>query len=929
MKRILPSLFMLLFSFASSFASHRIAGIQLDYEALGNDKYALFMHVVRQCNSGTLPAQDLVALCSSSSITVLAANQTLVSKTKLNPCQGEVCSGNLEFEEWVWRAEIDFSASQCCECLLTYSNDYRENGQVFFVTAFLNKCAGAFSAKFQSKPTMLIGYNQDQELDFSIQASNTIDSVSFELTNGLMALNSSITYTGNYSPLRPMRFFGFPNQNLQFPAGFHIKQSGRLTFRPSLLNEVGPLVVLAVLWQNQNGTMAKIGELRSDIEVTVLSAGNNQAPSMKDFASSPVSDTFYICAGDTNLRYFPSIDTDNDSTYYKFLFADSTQEYFTDYSNGPQGVLALKMHSSLADTAASVGRQIKFLLTDRNCPIAQLVEYRWVFMPVKKPKADFLLLENCLQISSQTQIHDIGYSNAHGSWYLYDSSNSVIDSSIQGAFSQTMNPGEYSLKVSLGSLDGCSVDSIFQFHVLPHFQFAWMGDDSLCAGDTAQWELINQSGSGFLYSWENLTRGGIVGIDSIQNKAQLFPASNSLIQLTVEDSNGCQFKYVRDMVLLQKPIYTMANFPQRCQQDSMILSFTQQTNSTSIKWKDGDTSGFVRKVSIGGWYGFELVNIGYCATEDSFQVAQKSMLSINSKASDTSICYLSELFIDASDGDGPVFYQYNGISKRSLTARKSQHVQLVVKDSVGCKDTLAFHLWVPEKPSLIYSPSGILNVCENDSLFIDILSGIPKNATWIWSDSITTTLSRYVHSGRNNLFVQDSVFCKFDYDFFVEQLPAPNASFVVVNYFDSIQFVPWEMPGQHFWDLGDGFQSNKTSPTYQYNVSNTYLVTHTLTDTINQCSAIESQSHIITSLLEEQKLMSVYPNPFSRVFNVNASPGAEIFLYDMQGRELEVLFHKTGENIQVEVMDDLKKGLYVLMIRAAAGSKVQFIERGD
>ncbi|MHB1277127.1 MAG: hypothetical protein ACYC1Q_01875, partial [Bacteroidia bacterium] len=253
MKKVLLFLFLALgFLLPEKAEASHMMGSDIVYRCVGNGKYEVTVRVYRDCNGIPISPSDVVARCSSSTVTVSTGNQTKIGYRDITgidancPVQSRCAGSSFQYgvEEHVWKMTIDLSGSSCCEWTLEWQQSARNNAittgqanQNFFTTATLNKCVTPCNSSpdFTNPPIAIICYNQD--FVFNNGALDTVDSgdsLSYELVNGLQGLNSSVTYSGNFSPVRPMTFFGFPNQNLQWPAGFHLDPlTGDLMFRPT------------------------------------------------------------------------------------------------------------------------------------------------------------------------------------------------------------------------------------------------------------------------------------------------------------------------------------------------------------------------------------------------------------------------------------------------------------------------------------------------------------------------------------------------------------------------------------------------------------------------------------------------------------------------------------------------------------------------
>lgn len=323
MKKLYTLLLFVCFSGLAS-ASH-LMGSDMFYKSLGNGKYEITIRVYRDCNGIQIAQSNIIARCSTNTVTI--SQQTKVSVKDVTgigancPVQSR-CAGNFQFgvEEHTWKATVDLSSYSCCEWVLSWSQSAR-NGSIttgaanqnFFTTAMLNKCVNNSSPTYENLPFRFVCRNQDVTYNLSIQDTiDAYDSFSFALVNGLQSTNTSVTYSGSFSPTRPISFLGFPNENTAYPGGFHFDPSnGDLSFRATKPAEVGIIVIEVTEWRNLNGTMQVIGKTRRDMQLIVIECPQNpQPPSL----SVPLS--YEVCAGDSISIPFYTIDIDSTDTTY-------------------------------------------------------------------------------------------------------------------------------------------------------------------------------------------------------------------------------------------------------------------------------------------------------------------------------------------------------------------------------------------------------------------------------------------------------------------------------------------------------------------------------------------------------------------------------------------------------------------------------------
>ncbi|TNE79399.1 MAG: hypothetical protein EP332_11170 [Bacteroidetes bacterium] len=309
-----------LFLATKSQATH-VMGSEILYQCTGNGTYKVTVKVYRDCNGIFLAQTPLVAYSGSNTVTV--SNQTKVSvrdiTTNPNGCYIlSRCAGGGPYgiEEHIWEMTLDLSSYADCDWTLYWQQCCRNSAittgqadQNFFTTAKLNKCISGCnnSPVFKNDPgaVALVCRNKDLIYDHGAIDALDNDSLSYHLVDPLQSVSNPASYNGVFSAMRPLSFLGFPNSNLQSPAGFHLNPTtGQLQFRPTQSNQIAVFVVEVKEWRMVNGQMTHIGSIRRDIQVIVIDCPNNTAPLID------VSNSASVCAG--NKVCFPIRTTDLD-----------------------------------------------------------------------------------------------------------------------------------------------------------------------------------------------------------------------------------------------------------------------------------------------------------------------------------------------------------------------------------------------------------------------------------------------------------------------------------------------------------------------------------------------------------------------------------------------------------------------------------------
>ncbi|MBI1223006.1 MAG: T9SS type A sorting domain-containing protein [Bacteroidetes bacterium] len=363
-----------------SYGTH-LMGSDMSYVCLGQGKYELTVRVYRDCNGIPISQSNVVGSCSSNSITI--STQTQVSVRDVTgvgsscPIQSRCAGSAYQYgvEEHTWKMTVDLSTYSCCEWTFSWSQSARNSaittgqaGQNFYTTATINKCVAPCNSSptYDNLPIRFLCYNQD--VNYNMGVVDTIDahdSFSYTLVHALTGANAYATYSGNFAPERPLTFFGFPNQNLLSPAGFHLNPvTGNLSFRPTQVNQVAVIVVEVTEWRKVNGIMTVIGKTRRDMQVIVVTCAQNQKP-----PSISVPDEYQVCAGDSISLPFPSIDPNTmDSTFIE-AFHSIPGASFTSNNGQSQNAAGYFHWRTDSTMIANSPYFLTVQIRDNNCPL--------------------------------------------------------------------------------------------------------------------------------------------------------------------------------------------------------------------------------------------------------------------------------------------------------------------------------------------------------------------------------------------------------------------------------------------------------------------------------------------------------------------------------------------------------------------------------
>lgn len=321
--------FILLFSLAfhpkASSATH-LYGSDIGYRWIDTGIYEVRVTLLRDCNGIQMESPQVVVTDGTNMFFYMATVNgqpkdvtAIAPSCGLSRCWGSFMYG---FQEHYYLDTIDLTAYNSCEWKVTITECCRNSNittgaanQTHHNYAQLNQCLINSSPSPELPGTRLLCQNRDAAIQLSvIDTLELDDSFSYELVNAMRDSLNSTTYGGYFSPVRPLTFFGYPNQNLQMPAGFHLNsQTGYLYFRPTQINQIGVVVVEIKEWRRVNGVMQVIGITRRDMMVIIINCPNQA--NYKNPLIHAVDRFHEVCVKDSFCFDIQTDDPDGDSTF--------------------------------------------------------------------------------------------------------------------------------------------------------------------------------------------------------------------------------------------------------------------------------------------------------------------------------------------------------------------------------------------------------------------------------------------------------------------------------------------------------------------------------------------------------------------------------------------------------------------------------------
>jgi hypothetical protein len=319
----------LILIFGGRLSTHAtIMGAEMKWDCIGQDSFMVTLSIYRDCNENDIEAINVKVNCAKDNTLLQTINIPKPEPIDVTPvcercctrCENPACSYPFGIEQYEYSKLLVLnSPSSCCKIKISWESCCRGKRittgleqKPFYIEGILNRCLSPCdnSPRLNEIPIQIICIGRDNTVNFKAydndynETTKTADSLTYELVPPKGSNGEDLTYSGSYNFDKPLYFWGFPDNQLNGPRGFHLNQStGLLTFRPMNIEETMMAIKITEFRNGEN-----IGEITRNIQFIVISCPNAQAP----YLSGP----FYkeICAGSTVSFNIRTIDKDPNDT---------------------------------------------------------------------------------------------------------------------------------------------------------------------------------------------------------------------------------------------------------------------------------------------------------------------------------------------------------------------------------------------------------------------------------------------------------------------------------------------------------------------------------------------------------------------------------------------------------------------------------------
>lgn len=784
MKKFLVSILLFIGCIGLSKADH-VVGSDILYKCLGNGKYEIIFKFYRDCNGCNVaggggggtgascghPVLDITGAngtCNNVSLgNVSITRVSITDITQLCGSSKSACAGGTfpyGIEEHLYKGVIDLSAriaAGCCKFKISTTIFVRSTtittgaaNQGFYTEAYINACDSICNSSpiYTSHPVAIICVGQDFVFNNgALDTTDIGDSLSYQMAPAYQGANSQVSYTGTFSPSRPMSFLGSPNIYLASPAGFHLDSvTGDLSFRPTKVNETGVLVIEVIEWRRVNGVMTEVGRTRRDMQVIVVSCPNNKIPSIAPPFSA------IACVGQQVCMDIITDDPDKnrDSVIISWN-RGIPRATFTNNNGTVRFASGSVCWTPLETDVSNIPHTFTITAKDNACPLSGIAIRAFSITVRETPKAtrNFTKLTcgNVINEAIPFKTYPGGLDverivkDSIGRTYYYGG-NKLIDT-IQ------MRPGLNVVTLVLKTKAPCINAFADTVIIDPYVQVDLPNDTFLCEGSTINIPSSKNYGKApYRYLWSTSAN------DTLPVLAGFAPTTDTSVYLTVSDGEGCKHADTMHFLYRTKPLISLDTGKRICFNEIVELDAGNDTfpSNYTYLWNTSDTS---RKLIVGdsNYYIATVKDSIGCTNNDTFKLYVNNVPV--SLGPDRKICTGDTAKLIASGADTYKWYKLpdpgvvgvNAIYNEVLTTQATYRITgTKTYDGVTCENDDSVIIDINPLPTINFI--AIPDKCEKSVAF-NLNQGISfptiTSGTWTCLDDPDWV--------QNNNFYPDSV----------------------------------------------------------------------------------------------------------------------------------------------------------------------------
>lgn len=756
-------------------ATHMM-GSDITWECMGKDSFLITLTIYRDCNGVNLSSASIPVKCKNgSSLTTVSI--PLPTPTDITPtcgssctrCQTRACAFPYGIEQYKFQKLVYLGnniPSSCCEIIFSYSMCCRNTSittgaasQNFYIEASLNRCVNPCdnSPRFTNPPIAIICIGQDfifnhglVDKDVDPVNGGLLDSISYEWSYPLSGSGANIAYTGKYDYNKPIYFWGFPNDKLPFPRGFHLdKVTGDISFRPMKAEQtVMALTIKEWRYDSTKGKKVLIGTIRRDIQIIVINCPNNHAPQL--------SGPYYkdVCAKSTVSFSIRTNDYDTKDTLRIGWNAAIPGARWTD-NNGkvkhPTGVMTWTPGEEYVSNIPYV---FTVTVKDDACPVNGSSTRAYQILVKPLPRAKISVIDSGCGNYWMFAKPIVG---ANPTYFWVGNFNPGFVSNSKWVHYKFRRPGLYPYSMTMTAkqcqrtyYDTIEVDTFLQVQNIPDFDN--------CYGDSVilnMQYLYNEGPASFQWfkGYKDSNSYSEIPGDTHQSKRFVIYQDTQFVY-KVMDTIGCWDKDTVHINMHMQPQVDAGKDIRLCSYGTMFREMQvvyDEADKDSVYWKlaNGPVLSPTTSITLndsGTYVAYVKDTIGCFATDTVDVVVSPELIAF---ANGATICLGDTAELTANETGSKTFnveyYWYLGTNlmgtgrKIRLTPKVSVSYKLLVLEKINgveCRDSMNVFVKVNPLPEISFSKVDERCISGLNSTFLkmnDYITTNPINAQKQWS----------------------------------------------------------------------------------------------------------------------------------------------------------------------------------------------------
>ena len=432
-----------------------------------------------------------------------------------------------------------------------------------------------------------------------------------------------------------------------------------------------------------------------------------------------------------------------------------------------------------------------------------------------------------------------------------------------------------------------------------------LGNDiSYCEGSAFSTTLDAQY-AGATYLWN----------DNSTNQT-LAVTSAGTYSVVITDMNNCIGKDTIVVTENALPVVNLGNDLSYCEGSTFSTTLDAQNAGASYLWNDNSTNQTLTATTA-GTYSVVVISANNCTVKDTIVVTENALPVVN-LGNDISYCEGSTFSTTLDAQNAGAFYLWNDNStNQTLTATNAGTYSVVVTSANNCtvKDTIV----VTENALPVVDLGNDLSYCEG-STFSTTLDAQNAGASYLWTDNSTNQTLTVTAAGTYSVVVTDANSCSRNDSVVVTEDALPTVA-QVISTDDGNNSYTFTATGitdvtSYAWNFGDGATSSAASPTHTYTTSGNFTVTLTVSnDCGTDSTSVSVQSTVGVKDLENESLISIYPNPSKGKFVITVSQemnDVPLAIFTVDGK---LIFEMTfsGKETQIDLSNH-SAGMYFMQL---------------